>query len=470
MEGRLKQITEVVRYITENPDYIIEGNWFCHNWRCKHEKKCQSEKECRNKCPHEPQCQTEQQCRTKWVCKHEPKCVTREQCQSRWTCRHKPICQNKWFCRKNWRCKHPSRCKDIWECKYRWTEEYEPHCQGRWQCYHSEKKCQTILQCQNRPFQDEWKCPHKCFNKWKCQNRWQCQHTEKCENSKKWKCQSKCQHQCANKNECLKKSLQHGERITHYETKWKCQHQCENVKECQKKWRCSHESPTCDEEWKCRSRGWRCQHNPPCESSCQDKWDRENEWECGHVPECETNWQCINDPQYQNKWQCKNRWTIGYSQDELRESLKKPHRQLYNFFTQQCMECRKSCIISSFILHTRPKTLKSEIICHLIWPKAKETKGDAFYRVFGNWTCKNSHSWDSSYTWISLRKFVEKCHGKLLKQRDFWKIKCHECQEDGTILKWSSIVGSKDGPLHERELCEKCRSGEICVQTNSYFG
>jgi hypothetical protein len=92
-----------------------------------------------------------------------------------------------------------------------------------------------------------------------------------------------------------------------------------------------------------------------------------------------------------------------------------------------------------------------------------------FYRVFGKWECYKEHTWDSSYTWISLRKFVENSqHG--FSKHDFWKIKCHKCQEDGHILNWKSIVGSMDGPLHERELCEKCQSGEMCVQTNSYFG
>ncbi|CAB5378231.1 unnamed protein product [Rhizophagus irregularis] len=477
---RLNQITEVVRFITENDDYIIKGNWFCQHWRCKHEPKCKNERECRNRCPHEPECQTEEQCRTLWVCKHEPICEFREQCQRRWSCRHNPMCQNKWFCRKNWRCMHPSRCKDIWECKYRWTEEYEPHCQGRWQCYHRQK-CRTKLQCQNKSFQTEWKCQHeaKCYNKWKCQSRWQCQHKKKCEmtNSKKSKCQAKCQHQCKNEEECLKKSHQDEnekerlKKLNKFETKWKCQHQCENLRECKEKWKCSHENePKCKDEWKCRSRGWRCQHSPPCEGSCQDKWDRENEWNCNHAKECQTNWQCLNDPQYKNKWQCLNKWTIGYSQNELKAILEKSHQQLYNFFSQQCKECGKNCIISSFILYKRSTTmfLEREIICHLVWAKAKKTRGDVFYRVFGSWKCDENHSWDSSYTWISLRKFVE--NQARLSDRDYWKIKCHECRSDGNISSWQIIVGSKDGPLHERELCEKCRSGEVCVQTNSYFG
>lgn len=107
-------------------------------------------------------------------------------------------------------------------------------------------------------------------------------------------------------------------------------------------------------------RGWRCQHSPPCEDSCQDRWDQENKWNCDHAEECQTNWQCLNDPQYKNKWQCLNKWTIGYSLNELKAILGKSRQQLYNFFSQQCKECRKNCIISSFIIYksSNPMFLK----------------------------------------------------------------------------------------------------------------
>ncbi|CAG8626886.1 18160_t:CDS:2, partial [Cetraspora pellucida] len=207
--NNIRMVIEVVRYITDNPNYIVEGRWFCQHWKCKHRLPCLNVEVCKNNCPHEPQCQTEMQCLSKWTCKHEPECNNRAGCMKRWICRHNPVCQSKWHCRKNWRCQHPIRCGDLWECKYRWTEEYEPHCQGEWQCHHV-KKCQTRFECQKRPSREKWKCPHnpECYNKWKCQNKWQCQHKEKCDmsNPNLNECQNKCQHRCKTEKKCKEKS------------------------------------------------------------------------------------------------------------------------------------------------------------------------------------------------------------------------------------------------------------------------
>ncbi|CAG8702314.1 25083_t:CDS:2, partial [Racocetra persica] len=513
MDDKLKQVIEVVRYITDNPNYIVEGCWFCQHWKCKHRLQCSNVEECKNNCPHEPQCQSEMQCLSKWTCKHEPECNNRAQCQKRWICRHNPVCQSKWHCRKNWRCLHQIRCRDLWECKYRWAEEYEPYCQGEWQCYHI-KKCQTKLECQKRPPHERWKCPHnpECYNKWKCQNKWQCQHKEECDMSNpnlKWRCQAKCQHKCKTEKKCKEKSQAISQQLEHqYKDEWKCRHQCENLMECSRKWECPHESRyisinKCKDQWKCRTRLWHCQHTPPCISQCQEKWDGENEWNCKHDVECQSNWQCLSDPEYRNKWQCQNKLTLSYNQDELKACLKKVHQpnQLYSLFTQQCNECGKKSLISSFLLYTRPqKTLKSEIVCHLVWAKAK---GDVFYRVFGRWSCNENedHVWDSSYTWVSLQKFVDNSltgyqaqnfstniqrvnfrktqtatkkynfqnaqNG--LRRNDYAMIKCHLCWKSASIVSWKRIVGSKDAPLHDRELCEKCRSGNVCVQKDSYF-
>ncbi|CAG8475164.1 6834_t:CDS:2 [Scutellospora calospora] len=507
------KVIEIVRFIIKNPNLIIEGNWFCQHWNCKHKVKCLNIEECKNKCPHEPECKTVLHCLSKWTCKHEPECEFRAQCKKRWICRHEPVCQSRWHCRKNWTCRHQIRCKDLWECKYRWTEEYEPHCQGEWQCYHT-RKCQTKLDCQNKPFNEKWKCPHKpeCYNKWKCQNKWHCQHKEECDMSKpklKWKCQQKCQHTCPNEEICKNKSQAMFQQHKHqFKSEWKCRHQCNDLRECYKKWECPHKSentPKCKDEWKCKTRWWQCKHVQPCISGCQEKWDNDNEWKCGHAPECQSNWQCISDSHSLNKWQCQNTWKLIYSQDVLKACLTKTFQpnKLYDFFTKQCNECEKKSLIMSFMLYTGPqKILKSEIICHLIWTKAKEIKGDVFYRVFGRWICNQGHKWDSSYTWISLQKFVEnsltgyqednfrtnirnynfrKTQEDIQKHniqkiqtdfqiRDFFMMQCHECWKNASILCWQPIIGSKDAPLHDRALCEKCRSGDICVQKNSYFG
>ncbi|RHZ75801.1 hypothetical protein Glove_209g178 [Diversispora epigaea] len=494
VEIRIRQITEVIRFLTEKIDfnvYSVEGNWFCQHPRCKHELKCRNEIECQNECPHEPQCQTKMQCQTKWQCQHNPVCKSRLHCRRKWTCRHYPICQSKSYCKSNWRCKHQPQCQHLYECKYRWTEKYEPRCQAKWKCCHK-RKCKTKLECQNKPFQVKWKCLHgyRCQDKWKCQNRWQCQHKEKCDTN--LKCQAKCQHQCENKMECLKKSQTPEHQ---HEDEWKCLHQCEDIRECQKKWKCIHDEPECSKEEQCQIRGWGCPHEQPCLGGCKGKWDEENEWNCSHIGkrqstskyvkdsnrsdegECQSYWQCIIDPQYQNKWQCQGNWTKIYSQNELKNALRKTPQQLYDFFTKRCKECNADSLIVSFrILEGPQKILKEEIICHLVWTKAKKTKGEVFYRVFGQWECdrKIKHRWPSSYTWISLRKYYENSQTGF-QARNFSKQECHICYEReltsyGSITFWKRILASKDGPQHKRELCEKCKSREFCVQTNSYFG
>ncbi|CAG8581536.1 17579_t:CDS:2, partial [Cetraspora pellucida] len=314
---------------------------------------------------------------------------------------------------------------------------------------------------------------------------------------------------CKEKSQALFQQLEH-----QYKDEWKCRHQCEDSRECLRKWECPYESEFPESvhihRRKCRTIWWHCQHTPPCMSttSCQEKWDSENEWNCKHMTEygeeCQSNWQCLSDPENRNKWQCQNKLTLSYSQSELKACLEKVHQptQLNDFFTKKCNECGKKGLISSFLLYTKPKKIpKCEIICHLVWAKAR---GDVFYRVFGRWNCNvnEDHIWDSSYTWVSLQKFVDSSQtgyqahnfmtnirwGNLRKSRadtkrnnfqntqtglrkhDHVMIKCHICWKSASILCWKRIVGSRDAPLHDRELCEKCRSGNVCVQRNSYFG
>ncbi|CAG8646599.1 6452_t:CDS:2, partial [Gigaspora rosea] len=185
-------------------------------------------------------------------------------------------------------------------------------------------KCQTKFECQKKPPHEKWKCPHK------------------------------------------KSQAMFQQPVHQYIDEWKCRHQCEDLRECLRKWECPHEfeyineKRKCKDKWKCRTRWWHCQHTQPCNGK----------------------WQCLSDPNYRNKWQCQNKLTISYSQGELKACLKKTLQpnQLYDFFTRQCNECEKKGLITSFLLYTgSTKTFKREIICHLVWAKAK---GDVFYRVF----------------------------------------------------------------------------------------
>ncbi|CAG8732167.1 25022_t:CDS:2, partial [Cetraspora pellucida] len=439
MDDKLKQVIEVVRYITDNPNYIVEGRWFCQHWKCKHRLPCLNVEECKNNCPHEPQCQTEMQCLSKWTCKHEPECNKRKKLEM------------------------PTS--------------------------NTVRRLMGIFECQKRPSREKWKCPHnpECYNKWKCQNKWQCQHKEKCDmsNPNLNECQNKCQHRCKTEKKCKEKSQALFQQLERqYKDEWKYRHQCEDSRECLRKWECPHESEfpgivhnrKCKDRRKCRTIGWHCQHTPPCMStkSCQEKWDGENEWNCKHITEygeeCQSNWQCLSDPKHRNKWQCQNKLTLSYSQSELKACLEKVHQptQLNDFFTKQSEK--------------NPQ----------VWAKAR---GDVFYRVFGRWNCNvnEDHIWDSSYTWVSLQKFVDssqtgyQAHNFMtnirwgnirkfradtkrynfqnaqtgLQKHDYVMIKCHLCWKSASILCWKRIVGSRDAPLHDRELCEKCRSGNL---------
>ncbi|GBC06577.1 hypothetical protein RclHR1_06930006 [Rhizophagus clarus] len=105
-----------------------------------------------------------------------------------------------------------------------------------------------------------------------------------------------------------------------------------------------------------------------------------------------------------------------------------------------------------------------EIICHLVW--------NNHYRVFGEWICINCHKiWLSSYTWIKLRKFIDKIPAENLNRADFYMQSCNECLLPGNrILKYEHLKEDMDSNHHKRNLCKKCLYGEICHKTGNYFG
>lgn len=105
-----------------------------------------------------------------------------------------------------------------------------------------------------------------------------------------------------------------------------------------------------------------------------------------------------------------------------------------------------------------------EIICHLVW--------NNYYRVFGEWKCKNCHrTWFSSYTWIKLSSFIDEIPAKNLGKTDFYMQSCKKCEQpENRLLKYEHLKEGSSSNHHNRELCKKCMYGEICHKTGNYFG
>ncbi|CAB4437988.1 unnamed protein product [Rhizophagus irregularis] len=314
-----------------------------------------------------------------------------------------------------------------------------------------------------------WKCRHEpscktdfdCRFKWQSRHKWQCQHKPKCEGLwSTFRCRIK-ECKCKSKND------------------WKCEYLLPN----ESKWQCENEICRCKQK-----------HDAKCEYS----WLGNNKWLCQHNQKCKTEREC------QREWLCLNDWkSEEYTQELLKEYLKKPQsEQQYEFFRKDCKECGKRCQISSFHLYTsqedesegsnspslaptpcspleptsppveklveiQPQIPTVEIICHLVW--------NNHYRVFGKWTCKNYYrcfnDWSSSYTWIKLRKFIDKILAEYLNRTDFYMQSCYCCKQSGNrLLEYEHLEEAAEINHHKRHLCKKCQYGEICHKTGDYLG
>ncbi|GBB84086.1 hypothetical protein RclHR1_10710005 [Rhizophagus clarus] len=174
-------------------------------------------------------------------------------------------------------------------------------------------------------------------------------------------------------------------------------------------------------------------------------------------------------------WSCemKHEWQIQYTNilETFRKYLKIP-RIIYSFFWKRCEECNKTNgtgkmnLISSFRLpcpsNNSNKDSTVEIIRHLEW--------NNHYRVFGNWKCLNCQNrWRSAYTWISLKKFVEKKH---LVQGDFYMQECKKCKlnyNDSCIISnYKPLELSESEKPHIRDLCAKCQHGATCRHQSEF--
>ncbi|CAG8436836.1 16030_t:CDS:10 [Funneliformis caledonium] len=208
---------------------------------------------------------------------------------------------------------------------------------------------------------------------------------------------------------------------------------------------------------------------------------------------------------------CRNEvgWQIQYPQKSLETFLKLPPRIQHAFFTKPCEKCKNRSLITSFFLYDQPPRHSNsvptiEIICHLEW--------NNHYRVISEWKCEPfSHKWHSSYTWISLRKYLEQTPAVYFSPNDFYKQKCFacknfckekncvkmrkkcnackdkrercfecrdkrrnytgckKCDHDGIILNYEPLVRSYlNGTSHKEDICAKCIAGVRCIQTD-YF-
>ncbi|CAI2162377.1 6683_t:CDS:2 [Funneliformis geosporum] len=216
------------------------------------------------------------------------------------------------------------------------------------------------------------------------------------------------------------------------------------------------------------------------------------------------NWSC----QWPRKCRNEDGWQFRYSRESLETYRKLPPRLQHAFFTKPCEKCKNNYLISSFFLYDQPPRNSNseptiEIICHLEW--------NNHYRVIAEWECKAySHKWHSSYTWISLRKFIEQTPAEDLIPDDYiiqkcFKCKnscneykcvmirkkcdncknatqrcsvcrerrrvyqgCKKCDHDGIIMNYEPLVQSDldGGVSHKSEVCAKCQGGVYCVQTD----
>ncbi|CAG8495380.1 233_t:CDS:2 [Funneliformis mosseae] len=214
------------------------------------------------------------------------------------------------------------------------------------------------------------------------------------------------------------------------------------------------------------------------------------------------NWLC----QWPRKCGNGNEWQIKYSRESLKTYLKLSLRLQHEFFTKPCEKCKNRSLITSFFLYDRPPRRPNseptvEIICHLEW--------NNHYRVIAEWACETySHKWHSSYTWISLQKFIEQTPADFLSPNDFYMQKCFdckngcaeekcirmrrkcneckkkrercsacryrrrmyqgckECDHDGIILNYETLVHCNGKRSHKDEICAKCLEGVRCTQTD----
>lgn len=193
------------------------------------------------------------------------------------------------------------------------------------------------------------------------------------------------------------------------------------------------------------------------------------------------NWTCPHWPT-----SCSNEyeWQYRYSLESLRRYLTLDRKKKKDIFMNTCKGCDKKCLITSFFLyHQQPnyasKEPNVEIFCRLEW--------NNHYRVFANWRCNRpqhpQHEWKSSYTWISLRSYIE---NSPLKKGDYYEQKCYDCREeckvckkkpkekrgcekcdhDTVVLSHSQLLQSPGGKPHKRWLCAKCKGGSICRGNN----
>jgi len=194
-------------------------------------------------------------------------------------------------------------------------------------------------------------------------------------------------------------------------------------------------------------------------------------WSCPHWPR-----PCDNE----DEWQCK------YTRETFQRYLMLNSENKHNFFMKSCKGCNKKSLVSSFFLYKQQpqyafKEPTVEIVCRLVWKN--------HYRVFAEWKCQRPqlprHEWKSSYTWISLRNYIEKTP---LKKGNYYVQKCYECREvckvcknkpkekrgcekcdhDTVLLGYSQLVQSSGGKPHKRWLCAKCKEGSICRSDNNY--
>ncbi|RIA82426.1 hypothetical protein C1645_788340 [Glomus cerebriforme] len=351
------------------------------------------------------------------------------------------------------------RIYGIWscqsrECSHEWESLYTP---GRFRDYldkterHSfRRKCwscgnkvqfssiqlyeqQTIIKESNitqivRQLKSTSNNNYLVYGHWVCRN-WKCRHNPKCQD--KSKCRDKWQ----------------------YQHRWQCQHnpRCKKGEQCRKRM-CKCHVKYGRRRQDQQNRAYNSKQRPlEHERHCQSKWIKQNEWKCKHNPECKTEREC------QREWKCQHEWQNEYTQEKIKGYQKNDSRQ-------QCEECKEMSTISSFRLYTQqPKdtneTPTIEIICHLEW--------NNHYRVFGKWNCCGcTESWPSSFTWISLRKFVDKISGESLNQVDYYMQNCKVCQSsENKLLEYTPLKQGESKKPHTRGSCIRCLYYDTCRDT-----
>jgi len=196
------------------------------------------------------------------------------------------------------------------------------------------------------------------------------------------------------------------------------------------------------------------------------------------------NWSCHNWPSLCNN---EDEWQIRLSRESLQRYLTLTPENKYNFFVRSCEECEEENLVSSFFLYKQQQQIylnkepNVEIIRHLVW--------NNHYRVFAGWRCQclqHQHRWNSSYTWLSLQKFIEKSPVRNLNPSDYYTQECYDCRAicsqcknkpkeergckkcdyKGAVVKYDKLQLSEGGKPHKRWLCAKCQGGAICVRTD----